>query len=359
MDFKSIVIEATQNKASDIFIIAGQPVSYKKNRSIIHISDEELSPMDAERIVDEIYMISGRNKDKFDTTGDDDFAVNVDDLRFRVNTLRQRGGYAAVIRPVSKSIPDYKAIGIPDCIMQTANLQKGLVLVTGPAGSGKSTTLACVMDRINHNFQKHIITIEDPVEFLYKNDQSIFTQREVGDDTENYAVALRASLRQSPDVILVGEMRDYDTIKTALTAAETGHLIFSTLHTLGIGSTVNRIIDIFPPDQQQQIRVQLASQLCTVITQELIRTEAGELTPVFEVVQVNSAMRNMIRENKTYQLDSSLGMYSGDGMMNLDGQLYELHKEKIISTETAISASLHPDILKKRIDGGIDIASLK
>jgi len=359
MDFKAAVLKAVENSASDIFLIAGQPVSYKCRREIFQLDGDILTPEDAEKVIDGIYALSGRSPENYHKTGDDDFAFNMSGMRFRVSALRQRGGSAAVIRPVSSEVPDYRSIGIPECIMDTAALQKGLVLVTGPAGSGKSTTLACIMDRVNHTCPKHIITIEDPVEFLYDNDKSIFTQREVGSDTEGYGAALRASLRQSPDVILVGEMRDYDTIKTALTAAETGHLIFSTLHTLGIGSTVNRIIDIFPPDQQQQIRVQLASQLCTVVTQELIRTVKGELIPVFEVVQVNSAMRNMIRENKTYQLDSSLGMYSGDGMMSLDGQLYDLQKAGTITLDTAISAALRPDILRKRIEGGIDVASMR
>jgi twitching motility protein PilT len=359
MDFEAAVKTAVKNCASDIFLIAGQPVSYKCRREIYHLGEDVLTDGEAEAVINGIYEMCGRSPRHYQETGDDDFAFSMDSMRFRVSALRQRGGCAAVIRPVSSDVPDYKNIGIPECVMDTANLQKGLVLVTGPAGSGKSTTLACVMDKVNHSYPKHIITIEDPVEFLYDNDKSIFTQREVGSDTEGYSAALRASLRQSPDVILVGEMRDYDTISTALTAAETGHLIFSTLHTLGIGSTVNRIIDIFPPDQQQQIRVQLASQLCTVVTQELIRTVDGRLIPVFEVVQVNSAMRNMIRENKTYQLDSSLGMYSGDGMISLDGSLYDLYKAGTITLEAAISAALRPDILKKRIEGGIDISALR
>ncbi len=359
MDIINVIKEAVCREASDIFLIAGQPVAYKCRREIFHIGDGALTGDETERIIDQIYAMSGRSPKRYHQTGDDDFAVNIGEQRFRVSALRQRGSAAAVIRPVASGIPDYKKLGIPECVMDTAHLQKGLVLVTGPAGSGKSTTLACVMDKVNHSYPKHIITIEDPVEFVYENDRSIFTQREVGTDTDDYAAALRASLRQSPDVILVGEMRDYDTIKTALTAAETGHLIFSTLHTIGIGSTVNRIIDIFPPDQQQQIRVQLASQLCTVVTQELIRTVDGGLIPVFEVVQVNSAMRNMIRENKTYQLDSSLGMYSGDGMMSLDGSLHELYKAGRITLDTALSAALRPDILKKRIDGGIDLSQFK
>ena len=359
MEIERIIMQAVDAGASDIFIIAGQPISYKCRRDIRTFSGEIMSPCDAAKAVDALYSIARRNPDRYEKSGDDDFALTLDGRRFRVSALKQRGEHAAVIRPVSSGIPDYREIGIPECVMQTARLQKGLVLVTGPAGSGKSTTLACVMDKVNHEYEKHIITIEDPIEYIYENDKSIFTQREVGADTQSYAAALRASLRQSPDVILVGEMRDYDTIRTALTAAETGHLIFSTLHTLGIGSTVNRIIDIFPPDQQQQIRVQLASQLCAVITQELVRTSTGDIVPVFEVVQVNSAMRNMIRENKTYQLDSSLGMYSGDGMLSLDGMLFELQKAGTITMDAAISAALRPDVLKKRLEGGIDVARLK
>jgi twitching motility protein PilT len=359
MDFLNVIKDAVAKDASDIFLIAGQPVAYKCRREIYNIGGGTLTGEDTEKIIDQIYAISGRSPKRYHESGDDDFAVCMNGMRFRVSALRQRGSCAAVIRPVASGIPDYKELGIPECVMDTAHLQKGLVLVTGPAGSGKSTTLACVMDRVNHNYQKHIITIEDPIEFVYENDRSIFTQREVGTDTEGYAAALRASLRQSPDVILVGEMRDYDTIKTALTAAETGHLIFSTLHTIGIGSTVNRIIDIFPPDQQQQIRVQLASQLCTVVTQQLIRDKEGALVPVFEVVQVNSAMRNMIRENKTYQLDASLGMYSGDGMMSLDGALLDLQKSGRIDLDTALEAALRPDILRKRIEGGIDVSQFK
>ena len=359
MDFLSIIKEAVKDGASDIFLIAGQQIAYKCRREIHSVGGGVLTGDEAERVIDQIYAMSGRSPKRYHETWDDDFAVNMAGMRFRVSALRQRGSCAAVIRPVASGIPDCRKLGISECVMDTAHLQKGLVLVTGPAGSGKSTTLACVMDRVNHSYPKHIITIEDPIEFVYENDRSIFTQREVGTDTAGYAAALRASLRQSPDVILVGEMRDYDTIKTALTAAETGHLIFSTLHTIGIGSTVNRIIDIFPPDQQQQIRVQLASQLCTVITQELVRTVDGELVPVFEVVQVNSAMRNMIRENKTYQLDSSLGMYAGDGMMSLDGGLHDLYKAGKITLDTAYSAALHPDILKKRIEGGIDLSQFK
>ena len=359
MDFLNVIKDAVAKDASDIFLIAGQPVAYKCRREIYNIGGGTLTGEDTEKIIDQIYAISGRSPKRYHESGDDDFAVCMNGMRFRVSALRQRGSCAAVIRPVASGIPDYKELGIPECVMDTAHLQKGLVLVTGPAGSGKSTTLACVMDRVNHNYQKHIITIEDPIEFVYENDRSIFTQREVGTDTEGYAAALRASLRQSPDVILVGEMRDYDTIKTALTAAETGHLIFSTLHTIGIGSTVNRIIDIFPPDQQPQIRVQLASQLCTVVTQQLIRDKEGALVPVFEVVQVNSAMRNMIRENKTYQLDASLGMYSGDGMMSLDGALLDLQKSGRIDLDTALEAALRPDILRKRIEGGIDVSQFK
>lgn len=355
MNFEKLIEDAAKTGASDIFLIPEKPVAYKLRREIRELPGSLLSQNDAAGLLDYIFAAAGRSQESFRKTGDDDFAVNLNCGRFRVSALKQMGKPSAVIRPVSAAVPDYRAMGIPEAVLDTAKYQKGLVLVTGPAGSGKSTTLACIMDRFNHQSQKHIITIEDPVEFIYENDKCLFTQRELGTDTESYAGGLRACLRQAPDVIMVGEMRDYDTIKTALTAAETGHLVFSTLHTLGISSTVNRIIDIFPPDQQQQIRVQLASQLQTAITQELIRTVDGELVPVFEVVQLTAAMKNMIRENKTHQLDSSLGIYSSDGSMNLDHQLTELYKAGKITLEAAMNAAIRPDLLKKRIEDGFEI----
>jgi len=231
-------------------------------------------------------------------------------------------------------------------------LEKGLVLVTGSAGNGKSTTLACIIDRINKTRGGHIITLEEPIEFLYRNEKSIVSQREVELDTLDYVTALRACLRQAPDVILLGEMRDYETIKTAMTAAETGHLVISTLHTLGAVNTVDRIIDIFPPNQQQQIRVQLAMLLKSVISQQLVPTEDGGVVPVFEVMHVNNAIRNMIRESKAHQIDSVIGTSASEGMTSMDNSLLDLYKRGTISEDTALRYSLAPELMMRRLESG-------
>lgn len=237
----------------------------------------------------------------FEQSGDDNFSFAIPGLsRFRVSAYKQRGALSVVIRIISFSLPNPTEIGIPQRIIDFSNFSKGLVLVTGTAGSGKSTTLACIIDAINHHYRKHIITLEDPLEFLYRHDLSIISQREINVDTESYVTALRASLRQSPDVILLGEMRDYETMQVAMTAAETGHLIFSTLHTIGAASTTDRIIDVFPPNQQHQIAVQLSMVLQAVISQQLVPTIDGKMIPVFEIMTVTPAIRNMIRDNQDH-----------------------------------------------------------
>ena len=235
----------------------------------------------------------------FEQSGDDDFSFAIPGLsRFRVSAYKQRGALSVVIRIISFSLPNPTEIGIPQRIIDFSNFSKGLVLVTGTAGSVKSTTLACIIDPINHHYRKHIITLEDPLEFLYRHDLSIISQREINVDTESYVTALRASLRQSPDVILLGEMRDYETMQVAMTAAETGHLIFSTLHTIGAASTIDRIIDVFPPNQQHQIAVQLSMVLQAVISQQLVPSIDEKMIPVFEIMTVTPAIRNMIRDNQ-------------------------------------------------------------
>lgn len=224
-----------------------------------------------------------------------------------------------------------------------------MILVTGPAGSGKSTTLACLIDKINHEREAHIITLEDPLEFLHQHKKSIVSQREVNMDTVNYVTSLRAALRQSPDVILLGEMRDYETIQVVMTAAETGHLVFSTLHTIGAANTIERIIDVFPPNQQRQIMIQLASVLQAVISQQLIPTMDGTLIPVFEIMEVTPAIRNMIRENKVHQIDGLIYSSTGSGMISMDQSLINLYKEGQISKETAILYASNPEMIIKRI----------
>ena len=252
-DFAQILKYAVEKEASDIFIVAGLPVSYKINGRIEQYDDEMLLPQDTEELLKKAYVLAGRQMSQLAVSGDDDFSISITGLsRFRISSYKQRGSLAAVIRVVAFDIPDKKVLNVPDAVMNIAKMSKGLVLVTGPAGGGKSTTLACIIDEINKTRNCHIITLEDPIEYLHRNKKSVISQREVHSDTQGYVPALRACLRQAPDVILVGEMRDFETIKTAMTAAETGHLVISTLHSVGATNTIDRIIDVFPPNQQSR-----------------------------------------------------------------------------------------------------------
>ena len=342
--------KAKEAGASDIFIVSGQPLSYKADGSIVPVDDEKVMPPTARALLEDAYRLAGRDMEIFERTGDDDFALSVPELsRLRVSAYHQRGSDAAVIRLIAFGIPDHWAFGIPESVMSIADNTKGLVLVTGPAGNGKSTTLACVVDRINKTRSGHIITIEEPIEYLYRNDKSIISQREVPLDTRDYVTALRACLRQAPDVILLGEMRDYETIKTAMTAAETGHVVFSTLHTVGAVNTINRIIDIFPPNQQYQIRSQLAMQLKTVVSQQLLPTVDGRMVPAFEIMHVNPAIRTMIRDQKVHQIDATLTMSSREGMVAMDASILELYRKRMITAETAIHHALFPEQLSKKV----------
>lgn len=350
MELQSLMQQAVEAGASDIFIMAGMPLAYKINGKLTRLNEEKIMPPQSETLVQQIYALGGRDMGRVLLTGDDDFSVTVPDLsRFRVSIYKQRGSLAAVIRVIPFGIPDYHTLHIPDSIMEVADKTKGLVLVTGPAGGGKSTTLACMIDRINHTREGHIITLEEPIEYLHRNARCAVSQREIGLDTESYLSGLRASLRQAPDVILLGEMRDYDTIRTAMTAAETGHLVIATLHTVGAASTIDRIIDVFPANQQQQIRVQLAMVLQTVISQQLVPTVDGGLLPVFEIMHLNNAVRNMVRESKVHQLDALIAASSGEGMVTMDGSILELVKQQRISKETAIKYATNTELMEKRM----------
>lgn len=351
ISLNELLKRAVDDNASDVFIIAGRGLSYKVNGVIKEIDSEIVMPDISERMIREIFDIADRNIDKYIETGDDDFSVTIRGLsRFRVSVYKQRGSFAAVIRIVPFGIPDYKKLGIGENVIDVVNKTKGLILVTGPAGGGKSTTLACMIDRINHSRNSHIITLEEPIEYLHRNDKSIISQREIEFDTMDYVSALRASLRQAPDVILVGEMRDYETISTAMTAAETGHLVISTLHTVGASNTVDRIIDVFPANQQPQIRVQLAMLLQAIVSQQLVPTVDGGLVPVFEIMYANNAIRNMIRESKTHQLNATIVSSASEGMISMDNSLLELYKKGVISKDIAIRYALNPDNLSKRIE---------
>ena len=338
--------------ASDLFIIAGRPLSYRLNDQVVQDDSERLLPDDTRQLIEDIYHLAGeRDMDTLNQTGDDDFSFALPGIsRFRVSAYKQRGSLAAVIRIITFTLPSPKEMGIPDNIIQLSALNKGLVLVTGPAGSGKSTTLSCIIDHINHTQEKHIITLEDPLEYLHRHDKSIVSQREINTDTESYVAALRAALRQSPDVILLGEMRDFETIQVAMTAAETGHLVFSTLHTIGTANTIDRIIDVFPANQQRQIAVQLSMVLQAVICQQLVPSVDGKLVPAFEIMTINPAIRNMIRDGKVPQIDGILySSANNDNLMAMDTYLAKLFRSGQITKETALSFAANPEMLGRKI----------
>jgi len=348
-------------EASDLFIVPGREVSFRVNDIVYRRSEiaskfgqsveaEVEFPDATQALVQQIYELAGRRMDEFIESGDDDFSFAIPGLsRFRVNTYKQRGSLAAVVRIIRFELPDYKDLMIPEAVMKLADEQKGMILVTGPAGSGKSTTLSCLVDAINKNYAKHIITLEDPVEYLHRHDKSIISQREINLDTESYVTALRASLRQSPDVILLGEMRDTETISVAMTAAETGHLILSTLHTIGAANTIDRIIDAFPAGQQHQIALQLSLVIKAVISQQLVPTVDGSLVPAFEIMTVTPAIRNMIRENKVPQIEGVIYSSDTDEMVSMDSSLLKLYRAGRITKETALEFAVNAEMLSRKL----------
>jgi twitching motility protein PilT len=343
---KTAVVE----EASDVFFVAGKPACEKIEGHIRPLSDVRLLPGDTEQILRGIYAAADRRMELFQKRGDDDFSFAVPGLaRFRVNAYQQRGSMAAVIRLVSFDIPDWKTIGIPQKVMELADLTAGMVLVTGTAGSGKTTTQACIIDRINKTRDCHIVTLEDPIEFLHRHQKSIVSQREIAIDTWDYLSALRACVRQAPDVILLGEMRDAETIQTAITAAETGHMVIATLHTKGAVNAIDRIIDAFPSTQQTQIRIQLAMVLKTVVSQQLLPDVHGGMVPACEIMQVNSAVRSMIRDNKSHQIDNAIAAGSRDGMITMDQAILELYHAGKITRETALEYADKPEQIKRQL----------
>ena len=341
---------AVQEGASDLFIVPGGPVSVKLDGQLVCIGEEKVMPIQGEALIREIYAMAGREMDEFVRTGDDDFSFSVAKLaRFRVNTYRQRGSCAAVIRVVAFSIPDWQQLGIPEEVMSLADLTSGMVLVTGTAGCGKSTTQACLIDRINRQRGCHIITLEDPIEFLHRNQKSIVSQREIAVDTRDYLSALRACLRQAPDVIQLGEMRDLETIRTAMTAAETGHLLLATLHTRGAVNTIDRVIDAFPADQQEQIRIQLSAVLHTIVSQQLLPGVNGERVCAFEIMHVNGAIRSMIRDCKNHQIAGAIASGAQEGMLSMDQSILDLYRDGKITRQTALEYADNPEQMLRRL----------
>lgn len=354
MNLREILADAINKKASDIFIISGAHLGYRIAGKIVTQCTETFSPSDVQGYVKEIFALANFDaSEEIEKNGELDFSFSVPGTgRFRANVYRQRGSLAVVLRYVMFELPDFRQLNIPESVINLSNLSKGIVLITGAAGSGKSTTLSCMIDSINSTRSCHIITIEDPIEFLHKHKKSFISQREINIDTKNYINALRAALRQSPNVILLGEMRDYETITTAMTAAETGQLILSTLHTTGAANTIDRIIDVFPPNQQHQIRVQLSMVLHAVVSQQLLPSVDGTLVPAFEIMLVNSAVKTMIRECKTHQIDTII--QSSEGMRTMDSDIIRLVEEGKITPQTAVEFSTNPDIMARRLNVRID-----
>ena len=352
MHVKELLENAVYQNAADIFIVAGLPASYRIGGVITQTNDEKLMPSHTSQLVKEIYeLASNRDMTQLLTKGDDDFSFAITGLsRFRVSAYKQRGTLSAVIRIITFSLPSPEDLGIPQSIIQTGMLSKGLVLVTGPAGSGKSTTLACIIAYINKNKHQHIITLEDPLEYLHRHDQCIVSQREINVDTESYVTALRAALRQSPDVILLGEMRDYETINVAMTAAETGHLIFSTLHTPGAVNSIERIIDVFPASEKAQIAMQLSLVLQCVVSIQLVPDVNGRQIAVFEVMTLTPAIRNMIRDHKIPQIEALLYSSNKEDMISMDSSLLNLYKAGRITKETALEYATNPEMLNKKLN---------
>lgn len=341
---------AVEDQASDLFIVAGGCVCEKLDKRLVNISDGKVFAKETETLIMEIYELAGRSPERYLQRGDDDFSFSVGGLaRFRVNAYRQRGSLAAVVRVVAFDIPSWQSLSIPEEVMNLANVTHGMVLVTGTAGSGKSTTQACILDRINKERESHIITLEDPIEYLHRDDKSIVSQREIAIDTEDYPSALRACLRQAPDVILLGEMRDQETIHTAMTAAETGHLLIATLHTKGAVNTIDRIVDTFPSGQQDQIRVQLSMVLHTVVSQQLLPGAAGDLVPAFEIMHMNNAIRSLIRESKTHQIDNHIASGGEEGMVTMDQYILRLYKAGKITAQTAQEFADNREQMARRI----------
>ena len=350
MTVLEILHRAIELDAADIFLVAGLPVTFKCGGKQVRAQEDFLRPDAIAVLVDEIYTVGRRDRANLERGADDYFSFAVPQLgRFRVNVFRQRGSLAAVLRVIKFGLPDPQKLGIPESVLSLADNKKGLVLITGSAGTGKSTTLACMIDRINRSRDCHIITMEDPIEYIHRHDKAIVTQREISIDTPGYLESLRSALRESPDVILLGEMRDYDTISAALTAAETGVLLLSTLHTSSAANTINRILDVFPANQQKQVKIQLAQILKGVVCQQLVPSTDGGQLPVFEIMKSNVAIANMIREDKLHQLESAMQAGAADGMCTMDGSLLKLYREGRITRDTALISCVNYENMVKRL----------
>lgn len=340
------MLATARQNASDLHISVGRKPTLRVDGILVPLQREAvLTPEDSQGLV--LAMLSPERKEKFLKNGDVDFSYAFEDkARFRVNAFFQKGYMAAALRTINAEIKTVEDLNLPPILHEFTKLNQGFVLVVGPAGHGKSTTLAALLDEINHKRTEHIITVEDPIEYLFTQDRSMVSQREIKSDSPSFDIALRSILRQDPDVIMIGEMRDPASISTAMTAAETGHLVFSTLHTNSASQTIDRIIDSFPANQQGQITSQLAATLVGIVSQRLVPRVDGGRLPAIEIMFMNSAIRNLIRERKIYQIDLVIETSLQDGMVTMNRSLAELVKRKEVSLENAELYSLNPSELR-------------
>ena len=346
-EINQLLEKAVKQNASDLFLTVGKPPTVKIDGRLELLGEKALLPADTERLVQELFE-KKLHYDEFVKEGEKDFSISLPGVgRFRVAAYTQRGTRAAAVRILRFNQPDPDELGIPGTVLDFHTRTKGLILVTGPTGSGKSTTLSAIINLINQNRACHILTLEDPIEYLHSHKKSLVDQREIGMDTRDYGKALRSAMRQAPDVILVGEMRDYETISIALTAAETGHLVLSTVHTVGAAKTIDRIIDVFPANQQQQVRVQLSTVLHSVVSQQLLPSGQDGRVAAFEIMIVNAAIRNMIRDGKIPQIDAVIQTGRSQGMVGMDISLANLVKEGKISREDAMIYCVNPEVINR------------
>lgn len=350
MDITQLLQFAYQQDASDLHVSSGEPPMVRVHGSMKKIKVPVLEEQQTQEMIYEIMNDSQRKS--FEEYSELDFSMQLGEIaRFRVNVFRQNRGLGAVFRKIPTEILSIEQLGLPTVVRDMAIREKGLVLVTGPTGSGKSTTLAGMIDFINKTKEGHILTVEDPIEFVHRSQKCLINQREVGPHTQSFKNALKAALREDPDIILVGEMRDLETIQLALTAAETGHLVFGTLHTSSAPKTVDRIIDVFPPEQQPQVRAMFAESIQGIITQTLCKKVGGGRVAALEILLGTTAVRNLIREGKIHQIPSVMQTSQGAGMQLMDMHLMELVDQNLITRETAVEKSGNPDLFKEMDEG--------
>ncbi|BAK43380.1 type IV pilus twitching motility protein PilT [Eggerthella sp. YY7918] len=350
MNIEQLIALAHEVNASDVHLVCGLPVKFRVGGRLLDAGvagDAPLSHEDCERFAHEL---AGNDFVHIERTGELDRAETIAGVRVRINLFRQQGHVSAALRLLSDVIPPLESLGLPPAVMDFPKIQRGIVVVTGETGSGKSTTLAALIDAINHTRAENIITMEDPIEYIYTPDRSIISQREIGQDTASYHNALRAVLREDPDIILIGEMRDLDTIQTALTAAETGHFVLATLHTKSAADSIDRMVDVFPEGLQRQVRMQLSTCLVAVLSQQLLpRRDGSGRALACELMMVTPAIRNLIREGKTPQIASSLATSAAAGSITMDNALIALARSRTIDAQTAIDAAHDVDYVRRSV----------